>query len=532
MELLDTVDAALREGVSAHASGLNAAERAVVDEVIAAGAIALQRMAERPQRMDAILDKLSRTQQSLEGVLQVARLTPNGPDGVDDTARSIVRDFARTFGRDASAIDDVAGPIVPVISDGAATDGAVTDGAVTDVQPESDTTDGNDELDRADHDSTPFSKIASDYCKMLDGETRPMTLKDRNRIRAVLQGFVEWSGDPSFAACDGKLLKGYAKALEHLPVRAVNIPALKGATLAAMIEHGRNNKCLPKIKGGTIKDGYVAFPRAAMAHFADAHDLDDPFAGVRTAPRSRKKQPKQSYRPLPIPIVNWAIANGATSGKLVPAVMPALGVLTTRRLAVLTFLNFDWLEQVGDHWVCRPDPIVQIEGEDVDLRHKNGFSLLPFAIHDELVRCGVVAHMSKHGYLFGPALRGRSPEAAISKRMRTLLKKAGAGGREKGEVFHSLRANGIVHYRQHVPDLVRNQSGHAPKDDHEGYDFGALTDMEHVERAASVPLPKNLDLSALAGFDLDRGRVVEERMVEEARRTNMTKKARRSCSAS
>ena len=517
MEAMNTIDAALREGIDAHAATLTAAERAVVDEVIAAGTIALKRMAERPQRTDAILDTLSRTQQSLEGVLQVARLAPNGPDGVDAAARSIVRDFARSFGRDVSALDEIAGPIVPVASDR----------APANVGSGSAGTNGADGTKRADYGSTPFSEIASAYCAKLDGETPPMDVKDRNRIRKVLAGFVEWSGDPSFAACDRHLLKRYAKALEHLPYRAIDIRALKGATLTAMIEHGRRHKALRKISRATIEDGYLAFAKAAMAHFADTHDLDDPFAGVRTAP-SRKKRPKQSYRPLPIPIVNAAVRNGAASGKLVAAVMPALGLLTTRRVAVLTFLHVDWLERSGEHWICRPNPLVKIEGKDVDLRHKNGFSLLPFAIHDELVRCGIVAHMQKHGYLFEPALRGRSPEAAISKRMGNLLKKAGAKGRDKGEVFHSLRANGIALYRQHVPDLVRNQSGHAPKDDHEGYDFGALTDVEHVERAATVPLPSGLDLSALGGFDLDRGRIVEERMAKAAQQAARTKSERRS----
>ena len=111
-----------------------------------------------------------------------------------------------------------------------------------------------------------------------------------------------------------------------------------------MIEYGRANESVPKIRGGTIENGYVAFAKAAMAHFADVHDLADPFAGVRTAPR-KKKEPKQSYRPLPIKVVNAATRNGAKSGKLVAAVMPVLAPLTTRRLAVLTFLNFDWLER-------------------------------------------------------------------------------------------------------------------------------------------------------------------------------------------
>ena len=59
MELLDTVDAALREGVEAHAATLSATERAVVDDVIAAGAAAVQRVAQRPQRTDTVLDVLT-----------------------------------------------------------------------------------------------------------------------------------------------------------------------------------------------------------------------------------------------------------------------------------------------------------------------------------------------------------------------------------------------------------------------------------------------------------------------------------------
>ena len=480
--------------------GFTDAQIAIMNEVAAAGATALRRMVERPDDVDAIMATLLRTGQGLDGVRHVMRLAPDDTSGAEASAHAMIGEFVGAFGCDANVRPAADRPLTAPAMYGA----EPTGNEQPDVEPS--------DLDADGPRAMRFSTIADAYRADLDARPDKMSDKDRKRVGRMLDQFIEWAGDVTVAQCTKRMIIDYARDLHDLPSRAVFIKPLANATLPEMIAYGREHPSLSKIGQGTIKDSYVAFVRAAMKLHCDEHDIPDPFDGAKVAKPSAAT--KRSYRPLPMAVVNRAIVDGAGTSKLALGLLPTLGLLTTRRIAVLAYLHSDWLERVGDHWVCRPRAKVEIEGRTIDLRKKNDFSLLPFSIHQTLVNLGVVDHMQRHGFLFGPALRTRIPGAELSKRANRLLRGAGARGRAGGEVFHSLRSNGITLYRRYVPDLARNQSGHAPKDDHEGYDFGALTDREHVVRAATVPLPEGLDLSPLASFDLERARIVEDRMAK------------------
>ena len=193
--------------------------------------------------------------------------------------------------------------------------------------------------------------------------------------------------------------------------------------------------------------------------------IGDPCTGLQLE-KPRKNRSSRS-RPLSIDILNSAIVEGRKEGTLAALLLPIVAVLTARRLGLLTFLNHDWLEKIGDHYIVRPSATVMLPGREFRTPIKTDKSMVPFALHDELVRLGVVDLMRERRFLFAEAIRAADPAAALSKRMNKLLKRAGARGRDHGETFHSIRARGITHYRAHVPQAVRLQAGHAAKDEHE-----------------------------------------------------------------
>ena len=191
--------------------------------------------------------------------------------------------------------------------------------------------------------------------------------------------------------------------------------------------------------------------------------------------------------------------------------LPVVGLLTARRIGLFTFLNCDWLEKVEGHYIVRPTESVVLPGRTARTPIKTDESMVPFVLHDELVRLGVVELMEERGFLFAEAMSADDPAAALSKRGNLLLKRAGAKGRAHGQTVHGIRARGITHYRAHVPQAVRLQAGHAAADEHEGYDWAEI-EPELIPTVATVPLPSGVDLSLLYSADFRRAIALEERL--------------------
>ena len=83
-------------------------------------------------------------------------------------------------------------------------------------------------------------------------------------------------------------------------------------------------------------------------------------------------------------------------------------------------------------------------------------------------------------------------------------------GARGGEVFHSLRGDGIDDMRrQEVDNRARRlQAGHELGDEHDKYGFRALN-REDCQRLANLPLEPEIDWSVFKGLDFDalaRGR--------------------------
>lgn len=483
---------------------------------------AVRQMARGPDSARAVQATLTQTADDLRAVTTMVSAGTIAPDLVDGVARAAIGKLLGAFHGNGATLDRVE------------VGGLTAPGRLTDADIEAG--------------DVPLLSAARDgYLVHKNGSDEQEWCKDGKRARRQIDAFIDYAGDRPLTEYGIADIEDYARDLRCLPLRADTVKdangvmILKGKPISDQIEYGRAHPELRRISQGTIKHGYIATVRSAVTWQCRRAKprLKDPFDGAQIAKPAKATQ--RSYRPLPISVVNKAISMAAAEHNLL-APLFVLALLTTRRLAVLTYINGNWLERHGRHWVCRPTPIVTFNNHPIDLPEKTPDSLRPFVLHEALIDAGIVDAMKDGQFLFAPLLTSMAPAAALSKRTNRLLQDAGAGGRVGGEVFHSLRTGGIVHYRRHVPEAARLQAGHAAADDHEAYDFddvtgdvdstvgpndpgvdfGALNDTSLVARVATVPLPRGLDLTPLGKFDMARAITLANRNAQsqDARRAS------------
>ncbi|EAU39672.1 hypothetical protein FP2506_01783 [Fulvimarina pelagi HTCC2506] len=79
-------------------------------------------------------------------------------------------------------------------------------------------------------------------------------------------------------------------------------------------------------------------------------------------------------------------------------------------------MNHDWLEKIGDQYLVRPTETVVLPGRTARTPIKTDESMVPFVLHEELVRIGVVDLMQDRKFLFLESMSTGDPAAALSKR--------------------------------------------------------------------------------------------------------------------
>ena len=462
-------------------SDLHSEKRAVVDEVIAAANTMLEQMrsaafSNRSPHLAVlpIFDQL----RALEATV---RARPETAIVLEDTARDAIRSLLGSFGRDTTCIDRVDNVL------------DVCDEAVPSTVSQ--------------RPGVEFSVACESYVSELTGR-RTMSEKDIARYSRMLAFFRQIAGDRTIASYAQADARRYLTVLRQLPARFSMEEVRIGEDGSLLGPKAAD--AATRLSIGTIAS-YVAPVKAVFARECADRKIVNPFDGLKLG-KPKKNRPSRS-RPLPIDILNRAIAEGERDGSLAALLLPIVGFLTARRIGLLTFLNREWLERVGEHVIVRPTESVVLPGGTARTPIKTDESMVPFALHCELVRLGVVDLIAERGFLFAEAMSASDPAAALSKRMNILLKRAGAKGRAHGQTFHSIRARGIVHYRAHVPQAVRLQAGHAAADEHEGYDWAEL-EPELVPAVATVPVPNELDLSPLYKADFGRAVALEKRLAK------------------
>ncbi len=462
-------------------ASLTAEKRAVVDEVLAATTEALERLkAGRPGKTPTHL-LLASTLDQLKAFEAAARFQPTVAHHLHEPAREAVRSMLQNLGRDGGVVDGVENFV---------------DVASARLKPPA---------------GVLFSVACERYIKEL-ASRKSMSAKDVRRYEQMLSFFRKVAGDREVRAYEPADIMAYVSLLRTLPTR------FSFADLVVVDGRVQGNGASPKktLSSGTVAS-YLAPVRSIFIRECRTLGCRNPCDAVRIE-KPGKNRPSRT-RPIPFAILNRAVELGYDEGALAAVVMPTLALLTARRIGLLTYLNSDWIEKVGDHYLVRPTETVVLPDREHRTPIKTDESFTPFVLHEKLIQMGLLDLMNERRFLFAEALETKDPPAALSKRMNALLKRSGARGRAFGETFHALRTRGIVHYRAFVPQAVRLQSGHAAMDEHETYDWAEI-EPELVPTIATVPLPQGLDLSPI-------GRVSWRDAIAAERRLLSTRQKRR-----
>jgi hypothetical protein len=227
----------------------------------------------------------------------------------------------------------------------------------------------------------------------------------------------------------------------------------------------------------------------------------DPFAGAKISwPKIlRGSRPREQ---LGVDVTNRVFRDGVGSGLLDEALLPLLAKLTSRRLGLLAFLRGTDLRQKHGVWIGQTSGVVCVDGRWQRVPIKTEESMTFFVLHRFLSEIGFVEWARQQdGWVFAALHEHADPSKYASKVMSRLLKRSGAKG---GEVFHSLRGEGIDAMRTaNVQDRTKRlQAGHELGDEHERYGFRALSAAE-CQRLANLPLPKGIDWDVFKGLDFD-----------------------------
>jgi integrase len=237
---------------------------------------------------------------------------------------------------------------------------------------------------------------------------------------------------------------------------------------------------------------------------AQIHRFTNPFAGfnIRYPKMLKASVPRETLSPK---VLSTIFANGVAEGHLDTAILPLLGLLTSRRLALLVYLRGSDIRLKDGVWVAQVGNITEVDGTWQRVPNKTDASLSYFVLHGFLEEIGFIDWaIERPGWIFEEPHDHPDPGDYESKVMNRLFKAGGAVGANK-EVFHSLRHMAIDANRD-TDTRTRDQklqSGHAlGTDEHETYGSKTIKDKAaKIIRDAS--LPAEIDFGVFLGLDFD-----------------------------
>jgi integrase len=257
----------------------------------------------------------------------------------------------------------------------------------------------------------------------------------------------------------------------------------------------------------TLKGIAVGCVKTALTKAATTFEYSSPLKNAKltypnTAPLPSKSAPLGSQK------INALLKTGCDSGLLESAMLPLLGLVTGRRLALLLNLHgSDIVEKFPGVWVAQLNNVRLADGRWQRVPIKTRQSTNYFVLHSMLVEIGFIEWASALGErpIFPNLLKLAEPEKSASQYMSRLFEKAGIRRGNRQDVFHSLRGEyTTMATAQHVdPKTRRMQVGHeSGGDEHDGYGFKQLPE-EMAEQLSNLQLPKKFDFSMYEGLDFD-----------------------------
>jgi len=346
-----------------------------------------------------------------------------------------------------------------------------------------------------------FSKVSQDYIDMRierDGENYP----DISTLQLRRQTFIDVMDDRPIDQYRPRDLQRYVNKMQFWPANVTKRSDMGDKTTTQILE-ANQNLALKTMALNTMENGYVANVRTMARHGMADYGYSDPFSGVKLSwpPMLRRPQPREA---ISVEVTNRVFRNGVESGQLDEAMLPPLAKLTSRRLGLLAFLRGSDIRNKDGVWVAQTSGIVFDQENNRWLRVpiKTGESMTFFVLNNFLDEIGFIDWARQtDGWIFAAPHEHPDPSKYVSKVMGRLLRRSGA---KAGEVFHSLRGEGIDEMRRAEvdPRVRRLQAGHELADVHEKYGFRALSSAE-CKRLADLPLPEGIDWSVFEGLDFD-----------------------------
>lgn len=320
-------------------------------------------------------------------------------------------------------------------------------------------------------------------------------------------------------------LQTFVDEIRHLPP---NYSRRKDYKVADIKLYIAENKIAKKtgLSASTLLNNYVARVktiiregcRSVGATYSLAHaEIKIP----KCAPAPRQQIPPD-YQAL-----QQVFKAGKDTGVLADLMLPLLGFLTGRRLAILVNLRAEDIIQYHGMWVVAPKAVVIVDGERITIPIKTLDSLQFYVLNNFLERIGFIEWARKQtGFVFASLHDGVvDPEKTASKRMGRVFNRAGVS-RAFLQTFHGLRhARRNEDRDQKVdPATSRRQAGRKASDQHDEYGGGVISRLE-VTGLATAALPDEIDWSMF--HNLDFGALAKNTRSKRSVRKEVKKKAGR-----
>jgi integrase len=315
--------------------------------------------------------------------------------------------------------------------------------------------------------------------------------------------FVDIIGDKPVIEYTEENLQTFVDEICHLPP---NYSRRKDYNVANIKLYIAENKIAKKVglSANTLENNYVARVKTIIRVGCRSVGATYSLAKAELIIPTCSPLPRQQIPP-DYPALQKVFRAGKDTGVLADLMLPLLGFLTGRRLAILVNLRAEDIIHYHGMWVVAPKSVVVDDGKRITIPIKTLDSLQFYVLNSFLERIGFIewARQQK-GFVFASLHDGvTDPEKTASKRMGRVFDRAGVS-RALLQTFHGLRhARRNEDRDQKVdPATSRRQAGRKPADQHDEYGSGVISRLE-VTGLATAPLPDEIDWSLFHNLDFD-----------------------------
>ncbi|PWI52081.1 hypothetical protein B5K03_21580 [Rhizobium phaseoli] len=345
-----------------------------------------------------------------------------------------------------------------------------------------------------------FSKAAKDYFAQREANTS-LGNKDIGTGRYRIDLFIELIGDHPIDTYSVTDLQAYVNLLKYWPAKKEDRPETKPAR--EILQDNADLHLEPLAKK-TMREGYVTIVKSVFAYCERHAGLRNHIRGARLDFPDTAK-PTMPSEPLAYHKISQLFRKAVETAELDYAMLPLLGLLTGRRLALLVYLRgSDIRQKYNGVWVAQTPGIIQIGKVWKRVPYKTDASITYFVLHQFLVEIGFVEWAASLGdrFIFQELTRLTDPSKSASQYMGRLFGRAEIK-EARSEVFHSLRGGYIDESRDQDVSTrdSKLQVGHeVGADEHDLYGFRAISEKK-ARQLATLALNPEIDLSVYRGLD-------------------------------